>query len=53
MTTIYKNLTFAYIDYGDNVNYEYLNITGKLILKIKLDLNCSNLIYQNLQLKRL
>ena len=29
MTTLYNNLTFAFIDYGDYVNYEYLNITGK------------------------
>jgi hypothetical protein len=32
MTTIYSNLTFALIDYGNYVNYEYTNITGKSIL---------------------
>jgi hypothetical protein len=34
MQTIYSNLTFASIDYGDYVNYEKINITGKPIFDI-------------------
>ncbi len=35
MSTIYTNLTFAFIDFEDYVNYDYLNVTGKLIFKTR------------------
>jgi hypothetical protein len=31
MTSIYGNLTQVWIDYGDSVNFKYINITGELL----------------------